>query len=45
MYALSHSFPGRTQPTSVALAGPCAQGPWAAGQRGNLNTLTERRVR
>ena len=47
MYALIHSFPGKTQPTPVALAGPCPQGPWAAGRRGslNLNTLAERRVR
>jgi hypothetical protein len=45
MYALIHSFPGMTQPTSVALAGPCPQRPWAAGQRGNLNTLAEQRVR
>jgi hypothetical protein len=45
MYALNHNFPGRPQPTPVALAGSCPHRPWDADQRSNANTLAERRVR
>ena len=45
MYALTHTFPATSQPTPVALAVPCPARPWAPGQRSNLNTLAERRVR
>ena len=45
MYALINSFPGKPQPTQVALAGSCAHRPWEAAPRPNFNTLAERRVR
>jgi hypothetical protein len=45
MYALNHNFPGRPQPTQVALAGPCPHLPWEAAKRSNAITLAEPRVR
>jgi hypothetical protein len=45
MYALINSFPGKPQPTQVALAGPCPHRPWETAPRSNHTTLAERRVR
>ncbi len=45
MYALTHNFPARPQPTLVALAGPCPHRPWEAAKRSNAITLAESRVR
>ncbi len=45
MYALINIFPGKPQPTQVALAGPCPHQPWATDLRSNPITLAERRVR
>ncbi len=45
MYALINIFPGKPQPTQVALAGPCSHFPRATALRSNPHTLAERRVR
>lgn len=45
MYALINRFPGKPQPTQVALAGPCPHQLWGADQRSKPITLAERRVR
>ena len=45
MYALIKSFPGKPQPTQVALAGPCPHQPRVTDQRSKPITLAERRER
>jgi hypothetical protein len=45
VYALTHRSPTEPKPTQVVLAGPGPHFPWGLGQRSNLNTLAEPRVR
>jgi hypothetical protein len=45
MYALINSFPGKPQPTQVALAGPCPHQPWGQNLRSHPRTLAESPVR
>jgi hypothetical protein len=45
MYALINIFPGKPQPTQVALAGPCPHVAADTLGRSNPTTLAESRVR
>jgi hypothetical protein len=45
MSALTHRFPSQPKPTQVVLAGPYPHFARELGQRSNLKTLAEPRVR